>query len=300
MILVVGATGSLGGSIATKLLSQGKSVRVLARHDSPSEELAKAGMATSLETLRQAGAEVVYGDLKDPASLLSACQGVDTVITTANSIKRGGPDNIETVDLNGNLNLVAAAKQAGVKHFIFTSLLGASSDNPSPFSSAKGKVERALRESGMDFTIIAPNALMDVWTMLVVGVPALKGESVTLVEPATHRHTFIAAADVAAFAAAAVDNPAARNAYLPLGGPQALSWKEVVETFERMLARPIDLVLVKPGEVIPGQMDFVSQMLPTFEAFESLLDMTELSQVYGITLTPLETFIQRALSGGRP
>ena len=135
--------------------------------------------------------------------------------------------------------------------------------------------------------------------MLVVGVPALSGEPVTLVDPASHRHSFIAAADVAAYAAA-VDNQAARNAWLPLGVPQALSWTEVAETFARMLARPIDLRLVKPGEVIPGQMEFVSQMLPSFETFESILDMTELSRVYGIPPTSLETFIRRVLSGSRP
>ena len=156
MILIVGATGSLGGSTAKILLSQHKPVRVLARRDSASEELAKAGMATSLESLRQAGAQVVYGDLKDPVSLEAACQGVDTVITTANSIKRGGADHVDSVDLNGNLNLVAAARQAGEQHFIFTSMLGAAPDNPSPFFAAKGKVEQALREGGMDFTIIAP------------------------------------------------------------------------------------------------------------------------------------------------
>ena len=296
MILVIGATGSLGGRITQLLLAQGKQVRVLARHNSPSVELAKAGMATPLEILIHAGAEVVYGDLKDPASLDSACQGVDTLITTANSVLRGGPDNIESVDLNGNLNLIAAARKAGVKHFIFTSALGSSPDHPAPLFAAKGKVEQALRQSGLTFTILAPHLFMDVWAMVVVGIPALHSQPVSLFEPASHRHSMIAAEDVAGYAVAAVDNPAARNAYLPMGGPEALSWKDVAATFESVLRRPVQVNLFKPGEDLPGQPDWVNQMLPALETFEVVLDMSELSKIFGVPPTSLEAFISRILA----
>ena len=90
MILVVGATGSLGGRITRGLLAQGKPVRILARHNSPSEELAKQGRANSAASLIEAGAQAVYGDLKDRASLDAAVAGVDTVITTATATQRGG------------------------------------------------------------------------------------------------------------------------------------------------------------------------------------------------------------------
>lgn len=78
MILVVGATGNLGGSIARALLAEGKKVRVLVRPGS------------SYAGLVRDGAEPVTGDLKDPASLQAACAGVDAVVTTANAIGRGG------------------------------------------------------------------------------------------------------------------------------------------------------------------------------------------------------------------
>ena len=299
MILVVGATGSLGGRIAQRLLTQGRPVRVLARHNSPSEELAKAGMATSLDTLIKAGAEVVYGDMKDLASLEAACKGVETLITTANSVLRGGPDNLDSVDLNGNLNLIAAARQAGVQHFIFTSALGASPDHPTPLFAAKGKVELALRQSGMIFTILAPHLFMDVWVMVVVGMPVLHGQPVSLFEPASHRHSMIAVEDVAGYAVAAVDNPAARNAYLPMGGPEALSWMQTVATFERVLGRPVQVNLFKPGEALPGQPDWVNQMLPAMETFEVVLDMSELSGVFGVPPTSLEEFIRKLMEAAQ-
>jgi NADH dehydrogenase len=297
MILIVGATGALGGGIAQMLLAQGRQVRVLARHNSPAEEMAKMGMATSLKTLTDARAEVVYGDLKDPASLEAACQGVDTLITTANSVLRSGEDTIESVDHLGNLNLIEAARKAGVKHFIFTSALGSAPDHPAPLFAAKGKVEQALRQSGLAYTILAPDLFMDVWAMVVVGAPVLQGQPVPLIEPASHRHSLIAGQDVAAYAVAAVDNPAAKNAYLPLGGPEGLSWKEVVAAFERVLGRPVEINLYKPGETLPGQPDWVNQMLPAMESYESILDMSELSKVYGVTPTSMEAFVRQKLAG---
>jgi uncharacterized protein YbjT (DUF2867 family) len=109
MILVVGATGILGGMITQRLLEQDRDVRILVRHDSPSEELAKQGWATSARSLITSGARPVYGDLKDRGSLDRACEGIKTVVTTANSVMRGGEDTIQTVDLEGNRNLVDAA-----------------------------------------------------------------------------------------------------------------------------------------------------------------------------------------------
>ncbi|MFO7633388.1 MAG: NmrA family NAD(P)-binding protein, partial [Caldilinea sp.] len=133
MILVVGATGLLGGMITRQLLEQDKAVRILVRHHSASEELAKQGMATSAQSLIAAGAQPMAGDLKDPPSLDRACADVATVITTANSILRSGEDNIATVDLNGTKSLIDAAKASGASHFIYVSVLGSTPEHPHPF-----------------------------------------------------------------------------------------------------------------------------------------------------------------------
>src|SRR3712207_6571545 len=154
MILVVGATGIVGGMIARRLLGQGKEVRVLVRGNSPSEQLSQEGRATSAESLIGAGVQPMYGDLRDRASLDAAVEGVETVITTANSAGRGGEDNPQSVDLEGNRNLIEAARDAGVGHFIFVSALGADPDHPAPFMQAKARSEASLRESGMEHTIL--------------------------------------------------------------------------------------------------------------------------------------------------
>ncbi|MDT8305697.1 MAG: SDR family oxidoreductase [Anaerolineae bacterium] len=296
MILVVGATGRVGGAITRQLLEQGKDVRILIRHNSPSEHLAQQGMATPASTLIAAGAQPVYGDLKDEASLHRSVAGVHTIVATAISVLRGGDDNVETVERQGYRWLVDAAAQAGVDHFVFISTLGATLDSPNDFMRAKAETEQRLRQSGMDYTILVPTAFIDVWPAMVVGMPALQGQPVTLVGEGRRHHAFIYGGDVAAFAVAAVDNPAARNQVLAIGGPQALSWREVVATYERVLGREIPVNWVQPGEPVPGLPPAMGPMLASFETYDSPVPMDETAAAYGIQLTSLEQMIREQVA----
>src|SRR3712207_1362140 len=221
MILVVGATGMVGGMVTRRLLEQGEEVRILVRRDSPSAQLVQQGLATSAGSLIDVGAQQMHGDLRYRSSLEAAVEGVQTVITTANSSMRGGEDTPKSVDLEGNRNLVEAAREAGVEHFVFVSALGADPDHPAPFMQAKAQTEATLRESGMEYTILAPNAYMQIWPALVVGVPALQGQTVTLVGEGRRRQSFVSNRAVTGYAVATLDHPAARNRYLAIGAPEA-------------------------------------------------------------------------------
>src|SRR5690242_18606498 len=102
MILVIGATGLLGGEVVQQLRLAGHAVRALARTTSN---------PARVEALRQAGAEIVYGDLKEPSSLRSAFRGIEAVVTTASStLSREPGDSIETVDREGYLSVIDGAK----------------------------------------------------------------------------------------------------------------------------------------------------------------------------------------------
>jgi uncharacterized protein YbjT (DUF2867 family) len=151
------------------LLAQGQPVRILARSQS------------NYQPLAEAGAQVVLGDLKERGSLDAACQGVEIVITTANSAARGGEDNVQTVDLEGNRHLIDEARAAGVKQFIFVSALTADLNSPIPLMQAKGKTEDYLRGRGLPYTILAPNGYMEMWIGMAVGMPAMMGHPVTIV-----------------------------------------------------------------------------------------------------------------------
>jgi NADH dehydrogenase len=283
--------------ITQQLLGQGKDVRILVRHDSPSEEMARQGMATPAGSLIDAGAQPVYGDLKDRASLDAACEDVDAVITTANSALRGGEDNVQTIEFEGNHNLIEAAKAAGAKHFVFTSVLRASPEAPAPFVQGKAKTEERLRASGMEYTILAPNFFMEVWVGMVVGGPLQAGQPVTLVGEARRKHSLVSMADVAAFATACVDNPAARNAHLPIGGPEAMSWRDVVAACGQVMGRDLPVQFVAVGEPVPSVPEAVQPLMWGLETYDSVLEMDEIARTFGVELTPLEVVAERMFGG---
>jgi uncharacterized protein YbjT (DUF2867 family) len=295
MILVAGATGILGGLITQRLLGEGKDVRILVRHNSPAEEMALQGMATSARSLIGAGAQPVYGDLKDCASLDAACEGIETVITTANSAMRGGEDNVDTVDRQGTRYLIGAARAAGVKQFIFTSFLGASPDNPVPLFQAKAEAEAALAESGMPYTILAPNFFLESWAGMVVGIPLQTRQPVTLVGEGQRLHSLISVGDVAAFAVAAVGHPAAINQRLVLGGPEPVSWRSIVEAFGQALGQELPVQFVAPGQPIAGLPDIVPPVLAGMETYDSPVPMDETARTFRVQLTPLASVARRML-----
>src|SRR5262245_3022323 len=134
MILVVGSTGLLGGEICRQLHARGHPVRGLVREGSPREAW-----------LRDLGVDIARGDLKEPPSLRAACAGVDAVLTTANGIRSRRPgDSLTSVDRDGTLALVAAARAAGVARFVYTSLDPRLSSR-APFVGYKREVEGGVR-----------------------------------------------------------------------------------------------------------------------------------------------------------
>ena len=285
MILVVGSTGRVGGMITRTLLGQDRQLRILVR---PGSDY-RAFTAT--------GAEASFGDLKDPASLAMAFRDIDTVITTASAGERGGDDTPQTVDLDGNANLIEAARTAGVRQFIFISALLARPDHPVPVPRAKALTEAALHDSGLTYTIVAANGIADVMFPLVVGYPLSVGKPVTLVGEGRRRHTFIAARDVAAFATAAIDHLAALNRRIEIGGPEALSWRDVVAAHERALGCTIPVQWIAPGQLLPdlppapGLTQLVSGLMAALETFDTPLDMTEVFRTFGVTPTTIDELL---------
>jgi NADH dehydrogenase len=284
VILVVGATGSLGSRITYSLLDRGDQVRVLARRSSR-----YAG-------LQLGGAEVALGDLRDRQSIERACRGAAVVVTTA-SVSKTGDDSIENVDLEGNQTLIAAAEAAGVEHFLLVSTLGASADSPVPVFRAKAAAEERLRQSRMAGTILQPNAFMDVWFPMLIEAPALAGLPVTLVGESRRRHSFVAERDVAAFVIAAVRHPASRGATIAIGGPEALTLREAVAAYEEAAGRSLPLQSVAPGEPIPGVPEPVWGIAAALESFDSPIPMEESCRRYGITLTSVGDFARSRLGG---
>jgi NADH dehydrogenase len=284
MILVVGSTGFLGSIITHRLLAQQMPVRILVRPGSDYHSLAEAG------------AQPVQGDLKDPASLVSACQSVDVVITTANSAQRGGDDNPFTVEIQGNRNLIDAAKAAGVKQFIFTSISSYEPDSPIPFVAGKGQTEDYLCACGLTYTILAPGPFAEVWLGLMIANPLFQGHPVTVVGGGQGKQAMISTYDVASFAIAAINHPAAFNRRLLLSGPQAYSLCEHVGIFERFLGKPVQINSVNPGEPVPFLPDVAQGLAIATSMQDFAAPMEELARTFNVQLTAPEMVIQRMLN----
>ena len=228
MILVAGSTGFLGSEICRQLTSQQKPVRALIRKTSAPEKIS---------ALKQIGCKLIEGDFKDKSSLLKACQGCDTVITTVSStLSRQEGDNIQTVDQEGNLNLIAAAKEAGVKNFIFISFRHKYALD-SPLTEAKRSAEQAIINSGMSYTILQASVFMEVWLSPALGFNYPE-HTAQIPGDGTNPISYVSLKDVAAFTVASVDNSAAKNKTLEIGGPEATTPAQVIKEFEKISNHP--------------------------------------------------------------
>lgn len=239
--LVVGATGLLGSRVAKELAAQGKPVAGLVRN---------AGDDAKVGALRDAGVELVEGDLKDPASLEQACQGRTAVISTASaSLSRQAGDNIQSVDLDGQRSLIDAASAAGVGKFVYISF-SSNMTTDGPVTAAKRTVEQHLEASGLDYTILRCGFLMEVMVAPLVGFDYANAKAVVY-GSGENALSLVSMDDVARMSALCLDQPEASNAVIEFGGPQPVTLHEVVRTFEDVSGRPFEMQHV-PEEALVG------------------------------------------------
>ncbi len=144
MLLLTGATGSVGSALLRRLTTARIPVRCLVRDP----------RRLGPERVR---VQIALGDLADPPSFRNALRGVTTVVHLAASIRDQPGGSIEELNGIATWRLVQAAERAGVEHFVFTSALGASAHNRTRFLRAKALAEQAVVESGLRHTIVAPS-----------------------------------------------------------------------------------------------------------------------------------------------
>jgi NADH dehydrogenase len=231
MYLLVGGTGLLGGRVAVRMREAGLPVRALVRP------------TTSASAIAALGAEVCWGDLRDPVSLDHAMRDVETVVTTANAVTRSLAGDqtltIHDVDDIGNRNLVGAAERARVRRFVFVSTERDELEVDTPFTNAKLATERRLADSRLQPVIVRPDAFQEVWLSPVVGVDLPNGHVRVFGRGRTHR-PYVAVDDVAAAIVrlATMDDPP-REAVL--AGPDSVSIDDIVEIWRTLTGRDVSV-----------------------------------------------------------
>jgi uncharacterized protein YbjT (DUF2867 family) len=318
-ILIVGATGQLGTAVLQRLAGSGHAVRAFVRPTSPRG------------SIESTGAELAFGDLRDAASVEAACRGVQTVVATANAVVPRGVSSFEETERLGYRHLIAASRASGVQRFVFMSVPVLPGEAKVTTFRVKREIERELQSSGIPSTIFRGSLFMDDWFALMGSSIALRGaEAHTLRRPfwfskaflrlvsgsierrglalvpgkGTARHAFVALGDVAAFLAKAVDRDEGSAIY-DIGGPQVLSWNEVVGIFEGVLGRRIRTIHTPAGfyRAVAALLDPFSPAAANLMAMSSLVavadspfSMAETARLFGITVRSAEEFLRERLA----
>jgi uncharacterized protein YbjT (DUF2867 family) len=295
MTLVVGATGLLGTEICRRLGTAGKSFRAMVR---------KTSDPAKKDVLKQLGAELMEGDLKDRASLDRACDGATAVITTPTAISsRQEGDTFQTVDLDGQKSLIDAARAAKVEHYVFVSVSGnLGKHGGNPLIDAKRAVENHLRQSGLSHAILRPTFFMEIWLSPHLGFD-FENAKATIYGSGQNKISYVSLHNVADFAVAALSNPAARNAVIELGGPDTLSPLEVVRMFEKISGRRFEMQFApeeqlqtrKTAATNPVEQTFADLMLSA--AHDDSIDMSDTFTKFQVRPKSVHEYAELVTSG---
>jgi NADH dehydrogenase len=231
MLLLTGATGSVGSRLLPLLLERGEDVRCLVR------EPRRLGA-------RRVDVQIALGDLgemSDPYLVRQALRGVDTVVHLAATIRDQPPHRLDELNGLATVRLLRAAERSGVKRFVFFSALNASAAQRTRFFRAKWLAERAVASSPLRTTIFAPSIVYDhsdPWITLLrrfsfLPVLPVSGDGRARFEP-------IWAQDAARCVVAALER--GENERYELAGPEALSYDEMSDLVSRAAGRPRPLV----------------------------------------------------------
>ncbi len=220
MILVAGGTGMLGTQVVRLLTTRGLRVRILSRDPARARDM--AGDAV----------EITAGDVRDPNAVQRAVTGAQTVVSAVHGFAGPGATSPAEVDYRGNINLIEAARAAGTEHFVLVSIQRASADHPIELFRMKYGAEQVLRASGLSWTILRPSAFMELWAKLVAA-PLLSTGKTVIFGRGRNPNNFVSVYDVARFVELAVIDPAMRGMSLDIGGPENLSFEDIVDVVER-------------------------------------------------------------------
>ena len=234
MLLLTGATGSIGSRLLPLLLERGEEVRCLVR------EPRRLGA-------RRVDVQIALGDLgemSDPYLVRQALRGVDTVVHLAATIRDQPPRRIEELNGLATVRLLAAAERSGVRRFVFFSALDAGAAQRTRFFRAKWLAEEAVRSSPLQTTVFAPSIVYDrsdPWVTLLrrfsfLPVMPVSGRGQAEFQP-------IWAQDVARCVANALQAASPRERY-ELAGPETLTYDDMSDLVSRVAGRPRPLVHV--------------------------------------------------------
>lgn len=272
VILVTGATGQQGGAVATALLTKGQKIRVMSRTPEKASALA------------QAGAEVVKGNLTNASDLRAALRGVHGVFAMSTPFEAGMDQEVRQ-----GIMMADAAKQAGIAHYVYTSVGSAHRNTGIPHFETKWKVEQHIRQIGLPATILRPVWFMENFTTF--SKPSAEG---ILMMPmrADKKLAMVALRDIGEFGAAAFMRP---NDFLgqaiDLAGDE-LTMQEVAAQLSKVTGRSIQFQALPLEQAEAALGHDLATMFPWFNEVGYQINVAALKQTFGIPLTTFAEWIK--------
>ena len=261
-ILVTGATGQQGGAATRHLLEDGWRVRALAHHsDSP-----------HWRRLEQLGVELVPGDLLDRSSLDRAVEGAYGVF----SMQTPTPEGVEAEETEGK-NLAKAAVEAGVRHFVYNSVVGADSDKGPGYVVSKHHIEEYIESLGLPATIWRPVTFME--NYLGHRDEILNGHLRNNRWPESMQY-LVAVDDVGRFVALAFRDPQRFIGITMAIAGDAMTMEDAALTFSETLGRQVEFEHIdlpnKPSPPRPAQGEIQPRLADVLECRRLVPDLASL------------------------
>ncbi|HRE46239.1 MAG TPA: complex I NDUFA9 subunit family protein [Aggregatilineales bacterium] len=272
MILVTGASGYVGNNLVRRLVQLGKPVRAMV-----------GSVNKALERLKdvETKVEIVKGDVTRPETLAEWMEGVDTVIHLVAIAIEKGKNTYEAINYQGTVNIVEAAKRAGVRRFINMCQNGAYADVKSPFLRSKGRAQEYVAKSGLDWSAVRPSVIWgpqdefaNVQARLIKMTPfifPIVGDGKAQFQP-------VYVGDVVEAIVKCLDDEATIGAEFELGGAEVLTYSDIVERVLKALGTRRARVKLPVGLLRPA-VALMQVILPKPPVSTTLLDLLAVPNV---------------------
>ncbi|PLX26509.1 MAG: DUF2867 domain-containing protein [Ignavibacteria bacterium] len=292
-ILLLGATGYVGGRLLPRLIEHGHDVRCLVR--SPEK----------IPEREAAAGEIIRGDVLQRETILPAMQGIDTVLYLVHSMSGGGSD-FEKHDRIAAQNVAECARDAGVRRIIYLGGLGSRERMQTPHLRSRHEVGDILRGSGVPVTELRAAVIVGSGSASFEMIHHLINRLPVMITPrwVNVRTQPLAIADLLSYLVATVEKQETSGRVIDIGGPEVLSYREMMLTIARVLGLrriviPVPVLTPRLSSywvnlVTPIPFSLARALIESVRS-ETVMENDSAAELFDITPMPFEEAVRRAL-----